>query len=1108
MQQLAIVASVAVLSVANLLAGQSSFATIRGTIADPQQRVVPNASVQIVDQATGATHAVSTGETGTYEVSGLQPGRYVARVTAAGFKTSERTIAAPAGETVRVDIDLQVGDITDIVSVVAAQSIRLESPAIEDGLDAAALRSLPRNSRDFRAFLFLNPNVVGDADNRFQFLGGRTYGVSYVQDGQPSTGSIFANVANASPGLEAISEVKVVSSSASAEHGGLASVIVTTRRGGNRLSATAFYDVNADELNTLTYTQMRAGLRRGFPGSDTSDHQYGIAVGGPLQTGRTFFFAAFEGLRRSSVGGGSIVSVPTDRMRAGDFSGNTFQVRDPRTGQPFPGNVIPSERVDAAASRVLEFFYPRANLPALANGVGRSQQFVNLETAQDRWDVRVDHERSPRHSIFGRVSWQDLDAGSFLEDAGLPNLGVQDRRLQSRTASATWRSVVAPRLVAEIQAGYVTDRSNRRSRYEADAVTSALGLEVPPYAIGRRGYPAFSFQGANSIRSIADPSTAANRDTRTSTVAISHKLTWQHGRHSIRLGAQYTNQSALDGFSLGVSGASGLYVFTGTATGNSFADFLLGLPTRVEEGINTRGARPLDTHASALAVFAQDEWTISRATTLFGGLRYELAANFVERNNLIVNFDPRTGSLVLPAEATAQFLSPEARALPRQIAADIGLGRALVRPDLDNISPRVGFAHRFGDGAVNTVLRGGAGYMYPTNAAQGIRDALSRAPFRFAHVRTNAALTRGLSTGTRVNRSLFGVNAVDFGLERAEALQHNLTVEREIAPAVALRVSYIGTIFRKLLVNRDLNTVPPSTDPLNLDDPNDRLRLPYPHLDPFLNIVENGGSGNIRLLQVELRRRAVGGAAFTGAYTLAGSETTAPDLGNSTLGVVQYAPYDRERDRGPDPNVVKHRLVANAVWPIPFGGGEGTRSWLTRLLDGWTATGIVQARSGQHLTPFFRYGTDPVFPANTGKAYDTNNSFAEAWRPDVVGNPRGLERRDRFFNIDAFRVPQPGQIGNARKGLLEGPGMWVVNLGLYKNIVQEERLRAELRLTLDNAFNQPQFLVTNTSGFLDLTDFLINGIRDNGVTNVLNEVGSLEGFAPARVIRLGIRVEF
>src|SRR5262249_28819421 len=176
-----------------------------------------------------------------------------------------------------------------IVTAEGGAPIQLESPAIQTGLDAQQLTALPRDSRDFQDFLFLNANVVGHYDGN-QMLGGRSYGLSYLQDGQPSNGTLFGIITNASPGLEAIDEVKVLSNAYGAEFGGLGAVVVTSRRGANRFSGSALYEGNVDELNALEYPQKQNGLQRGFPGSDTRDQWFGASLGGPIRKDKTFFF--------------------------------------------------------------------------------------------------------------------------------------------------------------------------------------------------------------------------------------------------------------------------------------------------------------------------------------------------------------------------------------------------------------------------------------------------------------------------------------------------------------------------------------------------------------------------------------------------------------------------------------------------------------------------------------------------------------------------------------------------------------------------------------------------------------------------------------------------
>jgi Carboxypeptidase regulatory-like domain/TonB dependent receptor len=1100
------------------VAAQSTLGTIRGTVRDSQDAPVASAAVLVTDEDTGVPRTVDSDGSGNFEVPNLRAGRYRLEVNAPSFKAFQQTgIVLRAGEVVRADATLSVGERTETVTVTGDPGvIQRESQAIQSGLDAQQLQTLPQGARDVQSFLYLNPNIVGDPDNGFKFLGARTYGATYIQDGQPSTGGIFGSITNSAPGLDAISEIKVLSNSYSAEYGGLAGVIVTTRRGTNAFSGTGFFDVNNDALNARPYGQTLAGLERSDPLLDTHIRRYGASVGGPIAKDRTFFLLNYEGSSQAQVGGGTTITVPTDAMRSGDFSATTLRIVDPRNGQPFPGNRIPADRLDGAAQNILDFYYPRANLAPLASGLGRAQYFDNLDTTRNRWDARVDHELSSAHSVFLRVSDQRRNPGTSFEQNGFPNLGVQDRRLSSTTATGSWNAVLGGTVFNELRAGLNRDRGNRKSQYDASDVATELGLQVPDTASGLRGFPAFAFQGSNAIRSITDPSQNANRDTRQEQFTISDTLTLVKGRHALKVGGFYTRNHAVDGFSLGVSGAVGAYTFSGVYTGNSFGDFLLGLPLRSDVGINTRGTSPLDAAANEFGFFAQDDWKVSDALTIFAGARYEYLGNFVEKNNLLINFDPQTGALVLPDPSIAQYLSPEAVAtVPQETAAEAGVGPSLVNSDTNNISPRVGFAWRVSKA---TVVRGGTGLFYPTAAAQGIRDALSRSPFRYGVRRDRPTLAEGLTTGTVSPRSFFGVNAVDLNLQSPQVLQYNLTLERELGADVGVRVSFIGSQMRKLLVNRDLNTMPASTTPFDLDDPADHARLPYPNLDPFLNAVLNAGDGWFRALQIEATRRFHRGLSLEAAYTRAATESTAPDLGNSSLGVVQYNPYDLEQDRGPDPQVPKHRFIMNATWELPVGRDrthlQQLPGWADALVGGWTLSGIFQARSGNLLTPYFAYGTDPIYPANTGRGLETVPFFGESWRPDVIGSVEGDRTRSSWFNPGAFALPAPGTTGNASRGIIEGPGNWVMNLGLYKTIVRAHRASVEFRATFENVFNHPQFSVNQDSPFLDLTDYLINDVPDNGVTNVLassdtqDNVGSDEQFASARVVRLGVRVKF
>ena len=253
------------LAFAASLGAQSFLGTIRGTVVDPQGGAVKGAAVLITDEATNTPRTVDTDAEGRYEVVNLKPGTYRVEVVTPNFKKFEQTkVLVRAAGTALVDVTLEVGGVNETVTVSgeAASNITLDSPAISRGLDAQQLHDLPRNSRDIQSFLLLNPNVVGGFDD-MQFLGGRTYGVSYIQDGQASTNAIFGTIGNSAPGLDAVSEIQVLSNSYSAEYGGLAGVVVTTKRGGLQYHGTGFYDYNGDGLNALTYNQTLAGVERG-----------------------------------------------------------------------------------------------------------------------------------------------------------------------------------------------------------------------------------------------------------------------------------------------------------------------------------------------------------------------------------------------------------------------------------------------------------------------------------------------------------------------------------------------------------------------------------------------------------------------------------------------------------------------------------------------------------------------------------------------------------------------------------------------------------------------------------------------------------------------------
>jgi hypothetical protein len=1106
---------------------QSTLGTIRGALRDDQGQPVPRARLRVVDENTGVHRQAETDAAGNFEVPNLRAGSYSVEDGSPGFVAFRRAgVVLRASETVRADlvlaafVPLQVTPepaastpprrptVRIEVTADAGSSLQLESPAIRSGLEAAELDALPRGSRDFQDFLFLNPNVL-DASGDHQFVGGRTYGVSYLQDGQPANGVLLGILTFSAPGLDALDEVKVLSNSYSAEFGGLAAVVVTTRRGDNRYRGSAFYDFNADEINALNYNQKALGIlpqvgpyyRRGGVATDSEQHRYGLVLSGPVRRQKTFILAAFEGHSgRAPAGNGRIVRVPTEAMRAGDFSGATFRVNDPATGAPFPGNVIPPSRLHPSAPAILDFYYPPPNLGLEPSGFGRYVEFASVDTRQERVDLRLDHELGANDSAFLRFSLQDRRPGTVLENATFPRLGNSNRTFRSRTAAASWVRVLSPRSSNELRIGYNLQRSDRRSPHMVGELGDSLGIEVPAGARGRPGYPALSFSG--SIASIGDNSRNADQAIRQSSFSVSDTLTLEAEQHVIKAGGLYSRDRVRDTFPLGDPGSLGQIAFNGRFTGNSLADLLLGLPSSSVEAVTRRAGNPLDLTSDVFAAFVQDDWKLHSDLTVFLGLRYEVARSFEERHDLIANLDPSSGRLIVPSQRAVSLVAQD---VPVVVASKAGVGPGLVDTDWNNLSPRAGFAWRLADNRM--VIRGGLGLFYPTAAAQGVRDALSREAFSIQVRRTNPTLAQAFSTGT-VARVFPVVNSIDTGLVTPRFLQFNLTAEREIPAGIGLRASYLGVRQHDLIVNRFYNTPRPSTQPFDASNPIHRQRLPYPNLSHEVFRVENGGTGRFDALQIEARRRFSNGLAVDASYTLASSRSDAPDFGNSTLGIHQYDPYDVSKSRGPDPHAYRHRFLGTVTWEVPVGRDRGhlrrLPAWAEALIGGWTASSIVYVRSGPHLTPFFTGFAE----ANTGVEL-RDNDFGEAWRPDLAGDPGNTRSRSRLFDPTVFTQPAPGTTGNTPAGIVEGPGTWVVNLGLDKTIVKGRRFSVQFRATLENLFNHPQFHVEPIADpFMDVTSFLSPEEDPSSATAALSHVDVMDGFAPGRVVRLGLKAVF
>ncbi|MGH9754459.1 MAG: TonB-dependent receptor domain-containing protein, partial [Blastocatellia bacterium] len=562
--------------------------------------------------------------------------------------------------------------------------------------------------------------------------------------------------------------------------------------------------------------------------------------------------------------------------------------------------------------------------------------------------------------------------------------------------------------------------------------------------------------------------------------------------------------SAQDGFANNRGNPRGLLTYSGGGNTDRFARFLLGLPATTAAFVD-KLRPPMEVYNWEHGFFAQDDFKIHPRLTLFLGIRYDLVTPFIERNDLLVNFDPnftdsatgKKGRFIAPSQDIFSQIDPRIVAFGVATADQVGVGRALVKADTNNLAPRLGAAWRLTD---NTVIRGGYGVFYPTAAAQGMRDAIATNPFNQGRTKDNRTISLAgwpgganghgispFSNGTlRTVGSQPSANAVPIDIQQPRIEQYNATFERELLWKTALRVSYLGTRSSGLIAGIDLNMLPPSDTPfgttigdgvtacvpgsINLPcdlSPADLARLPFPQLGSFLFTFGNFGRGQSHALQVEVNRRFAGGFTFNASYTMLDQKSTALDTGNSSLGGTSYNQFKPENDYGTDGFVSRHRFIAYGVIESPFGRGRkfGSSAPLPveLIAGGWQLSWNMFAKSGYGFTPFWTCGNCSI--ATLGNIFsdsiDAAGGFASgnSFRPIVTGDPQ-QRSGDRFFNPDAFGLPPTGadlfdNPNVAKRNLLKGPGAWGANLGVNKNFNFSERVKLRFGAEFNNIFNHP-----------------------------------------------------
>jgi Carboxypeptidase regulatory-like domain/TonB dependent receptor len=1117
----------------------TNLGTIRGSVTDPNGAVVPRASVQVTDVETNATRDVNTNSEGSYEVTNLKPGTYTVAVKSQGFRTLEvRDVVVRGSEIARADAQLQIG-VSETVNITSAPVIETDTATVSNTIDNRQLIEVPRDSRDIYEFLYLNPNITqgNGGDGSFKFIGAQSYGASFSVDGQRSNGGIFSEPTASQPSLETIGELTVLSNNFTAEYAGIANIRVVTKRGGKNYHGSLFYNNKNSAVAARSLDDKNAeGLfipdvnTPKFPTPYFNLNELGGSFSGPIPfSKKTFFLASYE--RRWDIEQAQFRSttMPSQRIILGDFS-QLVDARKPPvpaailpqltaaelaqntilTGSTRRFMTIPQRLINPVTSTILQKYYPTSSLNSPVDTAnGRLLHFfqnVNGLATRNLGTFRLDHNFTNRDSVYAVYNISNAN-GSFSPVNALPALGLQNSNRTNHTLSLSYSRVFSANLVNELRGGFNKQHLFRRANQTLGQFLSGVGFDQSDLAaysavvgtgvLDLFGQPRIDLNGYTTL---SDGGRSADRRQDQDLITFGDTLNWIHGRHSVKLGADFVRNGATDGFVQNRNSVRGRirYLTSGTVSDN-ISRFLLGRPADRALFVQQRRGI-LDVTNWEQGYFFQDDFKLRPRLTLYLGLRYELVTPFIDKNNLMVNFDPnfvdpktgRHGRFVVPTADVIQQIDPGMVAFGVAVAKDVGVGRGLLKTDRNNFAPRLGAAFRLNE---KTVLRGGYGMFYPTAAAQGARDAFESSPFNQGREKRvgiqgwpggiNGRGISPLSGGTLRSAPSISVNAIPFDLQQPRIEQFNFTVERELGWNTGIRVSYLGTRMHGTIGGIDLNELKPSNtpfattvgdgvtpcDPLNNQDCDfsgaDLARRPFPELGDFLASYGNFGQGHSHALQIELNRRFVKGFALNASYTLLDQKSNGLDVAESSLGGQIYNFFNPNQDFSRDSFISRHRFIAYATYDLPFGHGRQHLSNASRATDlavgGWQVSTNLVIKSGTGFTPYWTCDDcDPVWPGNIGSGFvEAVGDFGDSsYRPRVIGNPYSGIGGGLLWNPAAFAPPSVGADAldnGAKRNSLIGPSVRVANLSVRKNFKLTEKVNLNLGAMFDNIFNHPLF---------------------------------------------------
>ncbi|MPZ17816.1 MAG: hypothetical protein GEV06_07895 [Luteitalea sp.] len=1015
--------SVVLLSLmASATAAAQALSTIRGTVTDQSGGVIPGATVTITDVGTNVrVRTVVSNNSGDYEAPDLHPSTYQVRAELSGFRTFVAdSVLLDGSQTRRLDIVLQLGELSDQVvveagaAVITTDSGDISSKFTEELFDASPLV----NTYYPQSLLTTLPGIESQMGSWSLRMAGQPASQNALgMDGVYEDGTV--NLIN---NMMDFTELTVTAVGNTADQARVSSFNMISKSGSNDFRGSLFYTHFNSALNARSFFDPTKLPAR--------EHKVHFDASGPIFRDRTFFYASYfhQNIPSASF---NRSTVATAAMRDGDFSQllegpNATPLIDPRTGRPFPGNVIPRDRINPLSAQVQEQYIPAPNLGdanTLVNNLGFEHPYPDDLYRADYPMVRIDHQVTEKNSLYGRYIQRYTP---YVLKRGLPGFDWTRVRWHRGTVFSNTH-VFSSNLVNTFRAGWLWDFVEDGTEVDGftprrgDEVVDAIGLQgVNPRGLQAMGFPRIDITGMTALETIAGGVKEDNHQ-----INISNTVTWARGQHVWKFGGDVRRVSQFDGSI--PEPTYGRFNFNGRFTGDAYADFLLGLPhssERLDPLTNRRQA------AYEMGFFAMDTYKATSRLTLDYGVRWDIFTSPRFDDGLQFNWDQATGDVIVPADA----MSAVSPLYPENITVRGGD----VVPDIKwtNIRPRLALAYRLKD---DLVVRGSYGVF---TEQIGYFDRLQGSgPFQIAETYINEVVDgrpwfafptpfpADLASAEIPSQSIRG-----FPSETRQGAIHQFSAsaERQFGK-IGVRLSYIGSRSRGLNYNLNINKPEPSLVPF------DQERRPYSQFISASVVRENGAS-NYDAFQAQVNRRA-GLVTFDVHYTLQSNRSNFLSLENP------YVPNEWHREQ----YSARHKAIVNTVIDLPWGRGRPFLSdaspFVDALAGNWTIVTVTYFQTGQYFSPTFS-GADP------------SNTDTVGGRPDRTCDgtlPRGERTVERWFDASCFAVPQPGFFGTAGVNILEGPGLNLHHLSLVKRFSLRGGVNLEYVLGVSNLFNTPQF---------------------------------------------------